>query len=972
MRKSIKFSAVILAFVFFLLDINIAGIVAPVSTDSIIKTAGSEKSGVTPWTEEISHNGDKAAVIVVPPVIRVANSSYSLSNNALNATDCSTIQTQLIDYTSRTMRPYNTNISVTVPSGATPPLLSVTTQGAGSINVTPVSQSGNPYTWRITGGTAVAGNYIDYTVKYTLNAKQYTQKAASYVDFVELGAGWQNYVVRRNFSDVTHTRHEYTSVLAGSCSTGAGYGVYGHSGTGSYNMATGGGTSGYTAGPGGIYNGMKIWDPGYSGRENCSIWYCGQPGKKPGTNEDNVDGGHRAYLDIYYDPTMVTDLSQLGIKLLYWRSTSPPKTPVMYQEKMIYLQGSTLFSDSSANDPAAASYFYCTDAWSNRTQAISTDPGVLVFNFSGTVLPPDGQKVTYASCIYGNFQQQVHLYTWDAWEITFHVMDKSALRSLIQTEDTAFRQIHDGYTDNSGAFTAYLNALAKAKSVLNQPNASNQQISAAVTNLTNAKNNLQYVPANYSALNTLVNEIYDPATGYRPSPTFDPDYYYFGANRYPSDNYIDITGLQQTLSEIVYGLDIRYQSYVNAAKADLDAVWRCIELKGCNYSVVDEYLSKIEGVNDSNGSPAGNYILANPDKYPNYAGQMLYWRHMVAETYAAWDDAVTGVQLGLKIPDQAAVDAMGNALVTAYEQIELLLADYTELNLARSAAQAVLDAEVYVSNPEGDGHNTNYYAAEYLASINAILDEVEENLPMPEQARVLDWADALYILLNNKQVAPADYTYADIQLNIEAEYEQYGSQVYTASSWDALIAARNAVVPGKTAADQAQVNTWAADIAQARSALEEQTVVLSAENGSSAYIDHEAKFIYGLPADGSLTPGSIDANLKTTDNGQLIITPGGTGSGTGATVELIRIADGKVVSVYSIVLFGDTNGDSFTDGQDAAVIYMLAAGMLTEDDVGDAVYRAADVNQDGVIDTDDALLAEQAGLFLAEISQEQY
>ena len=326
----------------------------------------------------------------------------------------------------------------------------------------------------------------------------------------------------------------------------------------------------------------------------------------------------------------------------------------------------------------------------------------------------------------------------------------------------------------------------------------------------------------------------------------------------------------------------------------------------------------------------------------------------------------------LESTDQATVDAMGNALVTAYEQIELLLADYTELNLARSAAQAVLDAEVYVSNPEGDGHNTNYYAAEYLASINAILDEVEENLPMPEQARVLDWADALYILLNNKQIAPADYTYADIQLNIEAEYEQYGSQVYTASSWDALIAARNAVVPGKTAADQAQVNTWAADIAQARSALEEQTVVLSAENGSSVYIDHEAKFIYGLPADGSLAPGSIDANLKTTDNGQLIITPGDTGSGTGTTVKLIRIPDGKVVSVYSIVLFGDTNGDSFTDGQDAAVIYMLAAGMLTEDDVSEAVYRAADVNQDGVIDTDDALLAEQAGLFLAEISQEQY
>ncbi len=88
--------------------------------------------------------------------------------------------------------------------------------------------------------------------------------------------------------------------------------------------------------------------------------------------------------------------------------------------------------------------------------------------------------------------------------------------------------------------------------------------------------------------------------------------------------------------------------------------------------------------------------------------------------------------------------------------------------------------------------------------------------------------------------------------------------------------------------------------------------------------------------------------------------------GTGSTVTLSY--DGRQ-SVYTAVVFGDVNGDSWYDGTDAAIVNCLANGMLTEADVSKAVYAAADCNHDGVIDGLDVELLQQAGVLLADVDQ---
>lgn len=82
----------------------------------------------------------------------------------------------------------------------------------------------------------------------------------------------------------------------------------------------------------------------------------------------------------------------------------------------------------------------------------------------------------------------------------------------------------------------------------------------------------------------------------------------------------------------------------------------------------------------------------------------------------------------------------------------------------------------------------------------------------------------------------------------------------------------------------------------------------------------------------------------------------------------VGYTDGSVEN-YEVIIFGDVNGDGWYDGQDAMVVNCIANGMLTREDVGDAAFIAADCNHDGVVDTTDVQLLNEAGILLSGIDQ---
>lgn len=65
----------------------------------------------------------------------------------------------------------------------------------------------------------------------------------------------------------------------------------------------------------------------------------------------------------------------------------------------------------------------------------------------------------------------------------------------------------------------------------------------------------------------------------------------------------------------------------------------------------------------------------------------------------------------------------------------------------------------------------------------------------------------------------------------------------------------------------------------------------------------------------------------------------------------------------------DVDGDGWYDGTDAYFVRLVVSGMISGSALTDAQRMAADCNHDGVIDSADAVLLEQAGLLLESVDQ---
>ena len=141
---------------------------------------------------------------------------------------------------------------------------------------------------------------------------------------------------------------------------------------------------------------------------------------------------------------------------------------------------------------------------------------------------------------------------------------------------------------------------------------------------------------------------------------------------------------------------------------------------------------------------------------------------------------------------------------------------------------------------------------------------------------------------------------------------------------------------------------------------------VSAESGSDIIIDSENMTVTGLGAARSaadflaydvLTDGNCYAELD------------GDVAGTGAKLLIKNVVNGGVFEEYSIVIYGDVDGDGLCDATDAYKVNLIINGWLTREQVGEAAWAAADCNHDGVIDSLDAELLERAGLLLSQIDQ---
>ena len=144
---------------------------------------------------------------------------------------------------------------------------------------------------------------------------------------------------------------------------------------------------------------------------------------------------------------------------------------------------------------------------------------------------------------------------------------------------------------------------------------------------------------------------------------------------------------------------------------------------------------------------------------------------------------------------------------------------------------------------------------------------------------------------------------------------------------------------------------------------------LTPTENTNTVIDAFNGYIYGINSkiENPFDYFSVNSGYDCDMNGSLTLPDGNPCYGTGS-IFTVKSGD-TVVAKYSLIIFGDVNGDGWYDGMDAVTVSCIANGMLTKDQIGEAAYMAADCNHDGVVDEFDVAILNQAGVLLANVDQ---
>ena len=776
---------------------------------------------------EISKNTEYYMNATVPTKLYVAGSGYGLSAQPKGTT----VVPQIINYRTRQMIDYS-NFRVTLPNGASSALVDVYNQNTGvkmTFTWDPATASG-----KVTGGTANVGDTITYKFSYELGGKQYVQYESSTVTDAPQASGWTTFVRRtRQYAWDDHTSQQtllffapegvpaegiqYEALQGNSGHSNANYGVNltNFDGEGSQKV------SGY---------GVNYWSPD---KQTNGGWYAGDEGKK-----DTRDVGARAKFNVFFDSSVVANITDAKIMFIHTSlGTADGESNGYYQKGETYYEGQGNHGSYGTDLGNLNSQAYNLDGSARGNNMTSNTAGDAYFKYL-TVAGLATGKYTYYTYIWNEADRALTCHY--SWHINITTVDKTELRNLIASENEKFRQLSDGYSDANGKWTAYVNALAKAKGAAQDASLTAAENAAAEAALQTAISELEYMPADYTKLRAKVDEIrrelgVDPETGamtyqYRPHPDVDPLYYareqYYPWYYFRSTNETDIP-----INNINWNLDIRYQAEVDTYLELVEIGWGSAQLRDADYTEVDALLAYKRGTNP-NGSFGGLTIkLPDLEKYEfvNADLRNVDWKNFTTESYNAWANACAPAMTNrsLKMPDQPTVDGYRDALQTAYNGLELKPADYTQLNQTIADSTQNIDTVVDVIDPSDSANNytITYYKAEIIAQLRAKIAEKKEGLYILQQEEVDELnaeIDYIYTSLGNN-LNEADFKFAFEQKAIKAEYEDKYAEYYTAESWQRLLDARAAVDTaynnGYMAGEQATVNAVAQEVYDARTGL---------------------------------------------------------------------------------------------------------------------------------------------------------
>ncbi len=133
---------------------------------------------------------------------------------------------------------------------------------------------------------------------------------------------------------------------------------------------------------------------------------------------------------------------------------------------------------------------------------------------------------------------------------------------------------------------------------------------------------------------------------------------------------------------------------------------------------------------------------------------------------------------------------------------------------------------------------------------------------------------------------------------------------------------------------------------------------------STAVIDKEKMVVYGFDV-GMTSTSELKQKVIASGSGTIKVVYTDYGLGTGSKINVVL--DDTIVKTYSIVIFGDVNGDAVIDTNDFSDMLSAASGLKDYED--DCVMMAAELNGDGSIDTMDSSIVFAVASAILDLDQ---
>ncbi|MBR3589168.1 MAG: hypothetical protein IKL16_06350 [Clostridia bacterium] len=379
-----------------------------------------------------------------------------------------------------------------------------------------------------------------------------------------------------------------------------------------------------------------------------------------------------------------------------------------------------------------------------------------------------------------------------------------------------------------------------------------------------------------------------------------------------------IDAVEAVIGSIEWGYNIKQQSLVDAYVDEIEEAVNNLKYARADYTELDKIIDEYEAL--------------ERDRYVSLE---------------AVDDYVAKIDMNITVDRKEEVAAYVTGLRALLDALEYLPADYTRITNAENDFNAIIKA------------NRDYYYEEDIDAVEAALDAVVYGLTKEFQDDVNAMADEVERALNalKANMKPADLT-ALYQAR-DAANAKYESMFATGLRIDMNtyyvlldeLANVSSYNENTKIQEQADVDSLTAAIIAATEGLEYEFQIIWGDSGlitEGSGTVGEGSYIYGFE-EGAMSEDAREL-LQFVGAAKLEVIETANGFGTGTVIKFKSTKDNSTLAEYTVLVFGDANGDAVIDTFDVAYI----AEVVNSGEDPDAVtLRVLDFEVDGVIDAFD-------------------